>query len=318
MSAHKIYLDCDPGIDDALAIGYLLAAEDVDLLGIGTVSGNTNAAQGATNALALLELAGRTEVPVAVGSNDFLHGNYDGGAPHVHGARGTGAVELPAPSASPVEESAVDMLLRLSHDHAGELHIIAVGPLTNIARAVEKDPTLPRRVARVTIMGGAALVPGNVSQAAEANIKHDPEGAQVVFGAPWDITVVPLDVTLTNTFEEEDRQALAASGQFGRHVAEMLDYYFQFYVGFYGRRAAALHDPLAAAIAVEGISAAVAPIVRVRVDCTTGTQRGRVICDLPSDVPVESIPDTPGANVAVVLRTTSDLAPQLREALVSL
>ncbi len=317
MSEHKIYLDCDPGIDDALALGYLLGTPGVDLLGIGTVSGNTNASQGARNALSLLALAGRSEIPVAIGSNEFSHGNDDGGAPHVHGASGTGAVELPEADASPAEESAVQMLIRLSHEHEGQLHVVAVGPLTNLALALEQDPAIARRIRQVTIMGGAALVPGNVTQAAEANIKNDPEAARAVFGAPWEIVVVPLDVTLFNTFEESDREALMAGSPFAQALGAMLDYYFNFYVGFFGRRAAALHDPLAAAIAVGGVKAVAAPSCRITVDCSDAPTRGQTRTSMPEDLPIHSIPDTPGANVSVVLRTDDSLRSILRETLLA-
>jgi purine nucleosidase len=138
-----LYFDCDTGIDDSLALAYLLASPEIVLAGIGTVSGNTSSAQAARNTLGLLALAERDEVPVAVGRHDFLTHGYDGGAPHVHGDDGVGGVALPEPSRAVEDGAAADLLIRLSHEHAGSLEVLAVGPLTNLAAALEQDPAPP-------------------------------------------------------------------------------------------------------------------------------------------------------------------------------
>ncbi|KJL29480.1 nucleoside hydrolase [Microbacterium oxydans] len=308
--ARPVYFDCDTGIDDSLALAYLLASPEIELVGIGTVSGNTSAAQAAVNTLALLELAGRTEVPVAIGAHDFLSHPFDGGAPHVHGDNGIGEVDLPFAERPAEQESAAQMLIRLSHEHRGALEVITVGPLTNIATALELDPSLPSRVLRVTAMGGAALVPGNITPVAEANIGNDPEAASATLAAGWPVTLVPLDVTMENVFDEQDRAALLTSDvPLAKTVGAMLDFYFDFYVETYGDRCSALHDPLAAAIAVGGITATNAPAVDVVVDTSQGPARGQVICDLRGQRrgPV----DQPGATVRVVLDTDAPLAPHL-------
>ena len=305
-----VYLDCDPGIDDSLAIAYLLNAPSSRLVGLGTVVGNTSAEQGARNAIDLLALAGREDIPVAVGANRWLNRDFDGGVPHIHGDNGLGNVELPHSPAQPVAESAADLLIRLSHEHAGELVVVAVGPLTNIALALRQDPTLPERISSVTAMGGAALVPGNISAVAEANIGNDPEASQQVVAADWDLTLVPLDVTLENTLEEEDRRRLLdSSDPLARTVGEILDFYFDFYVSLYGRRSSALHDPLAAAIAVGGIRPVNAPAVAVEVDTTDGPGRGQTVCDLRGQrlAPL----DQPGERTRVVLSTDRPLAGHL-------
>lgn len=310
-----VYFDCDTGIDDSLALAYLLASPEIHLVGIGTVSGNVSAEQAAENTLRLLALAGRTDVPVAVGAHDPLARAFDGGAPHVHGANGIGGVELPPSGVVPVTESAAQLLLRLSHEHAGSLEVITVGPTTNIAIALRLDPSLPERVAQVTTMGGAALVPGNVTPVAEANIWNDPEAAAELVSAAWDVTLVPLDVTLENVLDEDDRAVLLGSDvPIARAVGEMLDFYFDFYVELYGRRCSALHDPLAAAIAVGGVHATVAPAVGVVIDATDGPGRGQTICDLRGQRlgPV----DQPGARVRVVQATDRPLAPELVDRLV--
>ncbi|MFJ3489879.1 nucleoside hydrolase [Leifsonia aquatica] len=309
-----VYLDCDTGIDDSLALAYLLAAPGVDLVGVGTVSGNTSASQAARNTRDLLALAGREGVPVSQGAEDWSTRAFDGGVPHIHGWNGVGGVELPRGAGEVAGESATDLLLRLSREYEGELRLVTVGPLTNIALALEADPGLAQRVKDVTIMGGAALVPGNVSAVAEANVWNDPEAAGIVLEADWDITLVPLDVTLENTLDESDRARLLGSEvPLAVALGQMLDHYFDFYVDFYGSRSCALHDPLAAAIAVGGVVPTVAPAVAVEVDETEGPGRGQTICDLRGQRLGPT--DQPGARTRVVLGTDRPLGPHLIELL---
>ncbi|MBA8795903.1 purine nucleosidase [Friedmanniella endophytica] len=307
-----VYLDCDTGIDDALALAYLLGRPDIDLVGIGSVSGNIDAERGARNTLDLLALAGRDAVPVAVGAHDPLTGSFAGGAPHVHGSNGIGDIDLPAAGRGPVDGSAADLLIRLAHEHAGRLQVIAVGPLTNLALALRTEPRLVDLVPRVTIMGGAALVPGNVTPVAEANIANDPEAAAAVVEASWPVTLVPLDVTLEHVLDEDDRSALLASGHpLPRALGEMLDLYYGFYVELYGERCSALHDPLAAALALDGVAATVAPAVPVTVDATDGPGRGQTICDLRNQR--QRWVDRDGAHVRVVLEAEPPLGPHLMQ-----
>ncbi|MCU1528194.1 MAG: rihA [Frondihabitans sp.] len=309
-ATRPVYLDCDTGVDDALAIAYLLASPEVELVGVGTVSGNIDAARAAVNTLALLSLAGRDDIPVAVGAHDPLVGEFDGGVPHIHGSNGVGEVEL-EPSARQAEtESAAELLLTLSHEYEGRLEIVAIGPLTNLAIALDSDPALADRVGPVTIMGGAALVPGNISAVAEANIGNDPEAAQRVLEADWDVTLVPLDITLANSLEESDRQALLDSeSAFTRALGAILDLYYDFYVPYYGRRSSALHDPLAAALAVGGVTATRAPAVPIVIDTTSGPGRGQTICDLRGQH--RGTFDHEGLRTRVVLDIDEPLAPHL-------
>ena len=311
------YLDCDTGIDDSLALSYLLSCKDIDLLGVGTVSGNVSAQRAAQNTLDLLSLAGREDVPVAVGSHDPLCGLFSGGVPHIHGGNGVGNVQLPSSTRKPANETAADLLVRLARQHAGQLHVVTIGPLTNIAQALALEPKLPELVKSLTIMGGAALAPGNLSPVAEANIGNDPEAAAKVFAAPWDITLVPLDVTLNSTLEEVDRAALLASSRpMANALGRMLDLYFDFYVNTYGRRCCALHDPMAAAIAVNALSLRNAPIVTTVIDDTHGPGRGQTICDLRGYRRGYSA--QPGAHCRVVLELGSEFTPHLLDRLLSL
>jgi purine nucleosidase len=304
------YLDCDTGIDDALALAYLLASPHADIKGIGTVSGNVSAAVGARNTLDLLRLAGSAHISVAVGAHDPLAGSFGGGAPWVHGENGIGEVLLEAADVPLAPETAAQMLVRLAQEHPGTLRVLAIGPLTNIAEALRLEPSLPQLVAEVTIMGGAALAPGNMTPVAEANIFNDPEAAALVLSAGWDVTLVPLDVTMTNVLEETHRQELLASpGPVQRALGEMLGYYFRFYEGLFGRPCSAIHDPLAAALAVGAVAAAVAPVVHVDVDTTSGPGRGQTVCDLRGRY--LDYPDQPGARCRVVLELEGDFAPHL-------
>jgi purine nucleosidase len=286
-----VFFDCDTGIDDALALAYLLRSPAVELVGVGSVSGNTDAAQAARNTLDLLGIAAASGVasasgvPVAIGSHHHLVDEYHGGAAHVHGDNGIGGLQLPQSDLQADERTAVQLLIDLSHEYAGTLQVLAVGPLTNIALALNADPTLPTRVAGFTAMGGACLSPGNITPAAEANIFHDPEAAEIVFAAEvsaqWDAALVPLDVTMQHTLEQEHQHVLAESGDpLAETLAEMLDHYMDFYRPVFGRRTCALHDPLAAVVAARGIPLASAPRGPLEIDTTNGPGRGATIADL--------------------------------------
>jgi purine nucleosidase len=314
VSSAPVYLDCDTGIDDALAIG-LLVAEGADLKGIGSVSGNLDAATGARNTLDLMAMLGRADVPVAVGAHDPIGGSYGGGAAFVHGDNGIGGVQLPR-AGEPVAESAAEMLVRLAHEHAGALRVLAVGPLTNLALALQLEPELPSLVADVVIMGGAAMVPGNVSAVAEANIWNDPAAADAVFQAAWPVTVVGLDVTMEAQFEEPHRVELAAGGAVPRALAAMLDVYFRYYTPIYGRPSCSLHDPLAAAILLGTVVPTLAPVVPVEVDATTGPGRGQTLVDLRSRY--VGYPPLPGTRHRVALQIPEGFGDALLEALLRL
>ncbi|MFK4298633.1 purine nucleosidase [Arthrobacter sp. GAS37] len=312
------YLDCDTGIDDSLAIAYLLASPEVELAGIGTVSGNVSAAVGAVNTLNLLHAAGRAGIPVAVGAHDPLMGTFDGGAPHVHGENGIGGVTLEDSGLTSESETAAEMLVRLANEHPGELRVIAVGPLTNLALALQLDPKLPALVRDVTIMGGAAFVPGNISPVAEANIFNDAEAAAVVMEAGWPVTMVPLDVTMNHRFDEAHRAALAIAGHpVASALSGMLVQYFAFYNTIFGEHCAALHDPLAAAIAVGALELDDAPYVAISVDTSKGADHGKTHCERLDGGAAGARP-APERASRVVLSVKGDAAAHLLERILSL
>ncbi len=208
-----VLLDCDPGIDDALAIVFGCGHPGLDLVGLTTVSGNVNLDTVTGNALSVLELAGRPEVPVVPGSaRPLLRPALD--ARDVHGEGGLGAAQLPAAQSFPARGHAVDYLIDTIGAAPGEITLIATGPLTNIALAVRREPRLPGWVRDFVIMGGSAGR-GNVTPAAEFNIAADPEAAAIVFEAGWEVTMVGLDVTLQARAGPDVQERMRGLGRLG-------------------------------------------------------------------------------------------------------
>jgi inosine-uridine nucleoside N-ribohydrolase len=193
-AAQKLILDCDPGIDDALAILFACGHPGLELCGVTTVAGNVSLALTTANALAVLEFAGHGEVPVTPGSQaPLLRAPARGDG--VHGETGLGAARLPAPRGQARAGHAADFLIERISAAPGEIVLVATGPLTNIALAVRREPRIVTQVRDFVIMGGSAGR-GNVTPAAEFNIWCDPEAAAIVFAAGWRVTMAGLDVTL--------------------------------------------------------------------------------------------------------------------------
>ena len=243
-----VLLDCDPGIDDALAIVFGCGHPGLDLVGLTTVSGNVNLDTVTGNALSVLELAGRPDVPVVPGSaRPLLRPTLD--ARDVHGEGGLGAARLPAAQARPAPGHAVDFLINTISAAPGEITLIATGPLTNIALAVRREPRLAGWVRDFVIMGGSAAR-GNVTPAAEFNIAVDPEAAAIVFEAGWQVTMVGLDVTLQARAGPDVQDRM---GQLGRLGADLL---LPGLLGYRGEHAQAaggppVHDVCALALVAE-------------------------------------------------------------------
>ncbi|WP_067500739.1 nucleoside hydrolase [Actinoplanes sp. TFC3] len=298
--ADALYLDCDTGVDDAMAIALLLHSPAVELLGVGTVSGNTGAAQAARNTLDVLALGGLSAVPVAVGALHPLRGTFAGGASRVHGGNGIGGAVLPRSKTDPVPVSAADLLITLARARPGTLRILATGPLTNLALALRREPKLPSLVRDVTIMGGAVRVPGNITGHAEANIANDPDAAAEVLAAAWPVTLVPLDVTLQHRLTVADHEALRTHGSpLTIALADMLGGYFDFYEPSLGVREVPQHDALAAGVLTGALEPADAPEVGLRVDLDE--HRGKLIED-----------ETVTPKTRVVLTLTAGAGPIIR------
>ena len=205
----RVIIDTDPGTDDALAIFLAIRSPELQIEALTPVAGNVPLELTLPNALRLVEIAGRTDIPVAAGARQPLKRQLVT-ASYAHGENGLGGVQFPEPKIKPVAESATELIRRLVRKSPGEIHLIALGPLTNLALAFQDDPQLPRMIPSITLMGGS-LSAGNVSPAAEFNIYVDPEAAQIVFRAGIPITMVGLDVTRKATLREQDIQALEAA-----------------------------------------------------------------------------------------------------------
>ena len=205
MMSNKIPLliDTDPGVDDALALLMAFADEHHEVIGLTVAAGNVGLAHTVRNALKLCEVAGREDVPVFAGTPDPLVYPAEDAA-HVHGRDGFGDVDLPRAARSAEAEHAALAILRLSHQHDGELLLVALGPLTNIALALKLDPSLPQRVKRFVVMGGAINGHGNITPSAEFNIAFDPEAAHIVFSAFPQIELADWEATVAHGLLHRD------------------------------------------------------------------------------------------------------------------
>ncbi|PWV97521.1 inosine-uridine nucleoside N-ribohydrolase [Hoeflea marina] len=243
--AYKIILDTDPGIDDAMAIAYAIAHPDIELLALTTIFGNVRTHEATANALRLLEAWGSDAdvaegeaVPVSVPAHEPSYS--------VHGRNGFGDVELPATARVPHELDAVSYISEMTRRHPGEITLCAVGPLTNLARLLERDPGIVDRVRSVVVMGGAVHRPGNVTPVAEANFWHDPHAADQVLGAAWPLVLAPLDCTMPVVFTPDFMAALALeSPRFGEPLADMARFYTRFYRSHLGLGGCVPHDVMA-------------------------------------------------------------------------
>ncbi|HEY7358274.1 MAG TPA: nucleoside hydrolase [Ktedonobacterales bacterium] len=245
----RIILDTDPGIDDALALFLALASPEVQLEAVTTVHGNVPVELTTRNALGLLELAERGDIPVARGSAyPLVRAPVD--AKYVHGPTGLGTLTLPEPQTSVVKQSAADLIVERVLAAPGELTLVAVGPLTNLALALRREPGIAAQVREVVIMGGALRVPGNITPTAEFNIYADPHAAHVVFKAGWPLRLVSLDVTNRTTVNrEQTRQLARQQSAISSTIEAMLEFYFEVFAPTFGNNVLRLHDPLALAAA---------------------------------------------------------------------
>jgi purine nucleosidase len=275
----RIILDTDPGVDDALAIMYLAAQEDAEIVAVGSVHGNVPAPLGALNALRVLERVGLNP-PVTVGAARPLAQPLQT-AEFVHGDDGLGGHAGPPPHGSIAPGSAAEQIVRLARAHPGELTLLALGPLTNVAIAVLLEPDLPNLLRSVVVMGGAVTVPGNITPYADANFYHDPEAADLVMGAGFpDMVLVGLDVTEQARVGADWLAALnSAKGPKAEFAGKLLDHYGQFYANMFGEQSCTLHDPLAAAIMMDQKLAGY-KAMPLGVELTGTHTRGQVVSDL--------------------------------------
>ena len=279
--AVPVIIDTDPGIDDAIAIALACASPEIDLLGITTVGGNTGIENTTGNALRLLHLFGRDDVPVGAGAARALTFEADLGDPSIHGQGGLGGVELALPDRGPDPRGALGLMADLVESHPEPITLVAIGPLTNVALFAATRPDLYARLDRLVIMGGGVHITGNHTPTGEFNIWFDPEAAARVFAAGVDVTMVGLDVTHKAMFAGTDWSPLrgADAGPVARAVSGMIDFYGSFYLSQNGSDATAQHDSLA-------MAAVVAPDLVSTRHCWVGVEtagtltRGMTVADL--------------------------------------
>ena len=241
----KIIIDTDPGIDDAMAIFYAAAAEDIDLLGLTAIFGNVTVDTATRNALRLVEAAG-LDIPVARGADKPLEMPHIKPSAHVHGDEGFGDIPAMTPKGKAVDETAAEVLVRMAREHKGELVLCPIGPLTNIALAIQADPEFASNVDRIVLMGGSYKEGGNITPFAEANIYHDPHAAEVVFASSATVEMVGLDVTHQILCTKEDFAAMAeAAPKLGGMLQDMSHFYLKFYETVGKFDGCSLHDPAA-------------------------------------------------------------------------
>ncbi|MFW5694861.1 MAG: nucleoside hydrolase [Alkalispirochaeta sp.] len=243
MARHKIIIDTDPGIDDAMAIFYALGVPDIDVLGVTTVFGNVATNLATENALRLIEIAGRPTVPVARGAARPLAGTYRGAVEFVHGDNGQGGVPLAPPVTRESSARATQFILDTVRAHPGEVTLVTLGPLTNLALVLLERPEIVHEVRQVIAMGGNVHAPGNASAAAEANILNDPDAADIVLSAAWPVTICGLDVTHRITMTPDDLQRIyRIESPIGRHLAKIVPFYHAFYEQSVGSDGIYVHD----------------------------------------------------------------------------
>ncbi len=248
----QVIYDTDPGIDDTMALLLMLRSPEINLLGVTTVLGNADVDRCTDNALNVLKMAGRSDIPVFKGAGTPLARTYAGPAPSVHGEDGLGNLHLPRPKVEPSPGHAARFIVDTVMDRPGQVTLIAVGPLTNLALALHLEPRIASAVRQVIIMGGTAFAPGNVSPVAEANIHNDPEAAHLVMTAGWPLVMVGLDVTTKVLMTREFLQEIAASGDpFGQFIGRIVPVYLEFHKATYNIDAIHTHDPSAVAYAID-------------------------------------------------------------------
>lgn len=245
MTPQKIIIDTDPGQDDAVAILLALASPDeIEVLGITAVAGNVSLALTQRNARMVCELAGRPDIRVFAGCDRPL-GRALVTAEHVHGKSGLDGPSLPEPTMPLQQQYGVDFIIdTLRNEPSGTVTLCPLGPLTNIATAMQQAPDIIPRIRQIVLMGGAYFQVGNITPAAEFNIYVDPQAAAIVFGAGVPLVVMPLDVTHKALVTVDRNNAFRALGTpVGTAVAQMTEFFERFDKEKYGSEGAPLHDP---------------------------------------------------------------------------
>ncbi|MBX0326335.1 nucleoside hydrolase [Oscillochloris sp. ZM17-4] len=274
----RVLLDTDPGIDDALAILLALASPEIDLAALAVVHGNCALSEAVRNGLDVLALGGAAHIPVAAGCDrPLLRPRFH--APEVHGVSGLGYAALPPSPAAAVAEHAVDLLIREVMAAPGEVTLVAVGPLTNVALAMRKEPRLAGSLRELIYMGGAFRIEGNASPLAEFNVYADPHAAQIVFTSGAPITIMPWDITRgVRITDVHIGRLLERGGPIAHFVAESTRYYMEMHRVRLGFAGCSLNDPAALALAYVPELAVTRP-VNVEVELSGELSVGKTVAD---------------------------------------
>ena len=270
-----IVLDCDPGHDDAIALLLALASPELEVLGVTTTYGNQTVDKTTANALRVLEVAGRTDVPVARGASEPLSRPLAVAA-HVHGDSGLDGPALPPPTREPSGTPAVEWLAETIGRSQTPVTLVPTGPLTNIARYLESHGTAG--IDRIVLMGGA-IAEGNMTPAAEFNVWADPEAAQIVFDAALAVTMIGLDVTHKAVTGPDVQRRLREAGSIGVFVAELIDFFTVYHRQTYGWEGAPIHDAVAVAHLLRP-GLVETKLRNVEVERVSELCRGRTVVDL--------------------------------------
>jgi inosine-uridine nucleoside N-ribohydrolase len=273
--ATPIILDCDPGHDDAIALLLALGSPELELLGVTTTYGNQTLEKTTANALRVLELAGRTDVPVAAGAAAPLERELVVAA-HVHGESGLDGPTLPPPSVEPVSTDAVAWIADVVERSPAPVTLVPTGPLTNVAAYLRAHGTAG--LERIVLMGGA-IAEGNMTPAAEFNIWADPEAAQIVFDAELDVTMIGLDVTHKAVTGPDVQERLRGAGTVGVFVAELVEFFTVYHRQTYGWEGAPIHDAVAVAHVLRP-GLVETKLRNVEVELQSELCRGRTVVDL--------------------------------------
>lgn len=241
----KLIIDTDPGVDDAMAIFYAALDPEIELLGLTSIFGNVTTETATRNALHLLEMVDLV-VPVAKGATKPMARAYNPPSAIVHGAEGFGDIPAPSPKAAAIDETAPEFLCRMAREHKGELVVCPIGPITNIADAIQLDPEFATNVKKIVFMGGAAFRSGNITEFAEANTFNDPHALNVVINSGADCLMVGLDVTMKVLIKEPDFAEIAkTSPTLGGFLRDASEFYLNFYKEVAKEDGCGLHDPMA-------------------------------------------------------------------------
>jgi purine nucleosidase len=274
----RIIVDTDPGIDDALAILLALASPEVQLEALTVAVGNCSTAQGVANALSVLQLAGASHIPVAAGLERPLIQPVLT-APETHGATGLGYAQLPPPVQSAVSQHGVDLLIERILAAPGEITLVAIAPLTNLALAIRREPAIIPAVKEVIIMGGALQHTGNTTPQAEFNTYVDPHAAHIVFHTSWPMTLVPLDVTYQCVFTPADvARLLAIKSPITQFIADSTRFYMEFHDEYQAIDGCVINDPLALTLVFAPDLVQTRPLY-VTVDIASELSLGKTMAD---------------------------------------